>query len=92
MDYFDEAAGEDNFEGDEVVQNRVREIRKSRLMTQSQLANRAKLARRTVHSVEKGLSCRMDTKRKVLIGLGLTFEDRELVFPRRAKSDSEIPY
>ena len=61
--------------------NRVREMREHKLMTQAQLARRAKVALRTIHSVEKGLNCRMDTKRKILLALGLGFDDKELVFP-----------
>ena len=61
--------------------NRVRELRENRLMTQSQLARRARIALRTVHSVEKGLKCRMDTKRKLLLALGCSFEERREVFP-----------
>ena len=61
--------------------NRVREIRENRLMTQAQLARKAKVALRTIHSVEKGLNCRKDTKRKILLALGLRFEDRHQVFP-----------
>lgn len=61
--------------------NRVRELRENRLMTQAQLARKAKVALRTIHSVEKGMNCRMDTKRKVLLALGLRFEDKDQVFP-----------
>lgn len=66
--------------------NRVRELREHRLMTQAQLARKAKVALRTIHSVEKGMNCRMDTKRKILLALGLRFEDKDRVFPalRRA--------
>ena len=65
---------------DKIV-NRVREFRENKLMTQAQLARKAKVALRTIHSVEKGMNCRMDTKRKILLALGLRFEDKELVFP-----------
>ena len=61
--------------------NRVRELRENRLMTQAQLARRARVALRTIHSVEKGMNCRMDTKRKILLALGLRFEDKDQVFP-----------
>jgi DNA-binding XRE family transcriptional regulator len=64
-----------------VLRNRVRELRENRLMTQAQLARKAKVALRTIHSVEKGMNCRMDTKRKILLALGLRFEDRDQVFP-----------
>ena len=64
-----------------IQKNRVRELRENRLMTQAQLARKAKVALRTIHSVEKGMNCRMDTKRKILLALGLRFEDKDLVFP-----------
>ena len=64
-----------------VRKNRVRELRENRLMTQAQLARKAKVALRTIHSVEKGMNCRMDTKRKILLALGMRFEDKDYVFP-----------
>ena len=70
----------------EVAQgNRVRELRENKLMTQAQLARKAKVALRTIHSVEKGMNCRMDTKRKILLALGLRFEDKDLVFPSKSR-------
>ncbi len=60
--------------------NKVRELREARLMTQAQLAKKARVALRTIHSVEKGMACRMDTKRKILLALGLRFEDKSQVF------------
>ncbi len=60
--------------------NRVRELRENRLMTQAQLAKKAKVALRTIHSVEKGMNCRMDTKRKILLALGVPFEHKGEVF------------
>jgi DNA-binding XRE family transcriptional regulator len=67
---------------EERVPNRVRELRENKLMTQAQLARKAKVALRTIHSVEKGMNCRMDTKRKILLALGLSFEEKDQVFPR----------
>ena len=72
--------------------NRVRELRENRLMTQAQLAKKAKVALRTIHSVEKGMNCRMDTKRKILLALGLRFEDKDHVFPPAPRNDApEFP-
>jgi DNA-binding XRE family transcriptional regulator len=68
------------------VPNRVRELRENKLMTQAQLARKAKVALRTIHSVEKGMNCRMDTKRKILLALGLSFEDKDQVFPPARRS------
>jgi len=81
MDHYgNENAGSTEASGPMRV-NRVRELRENRLMTQAQLARKAKVALRTIHSVEKGMNCRMDTKRKILLALGLRFEDRDKVFP-----------
>ncbi len=68
------------------VPNRVRELRENKLMTQAQLARKAKVALRTIHSVEKGMNCRMDTKRKILLALGLSFEEKDQVFPPKIRS------
>jgi DNA-binding XRE family transcriptional regulator len=73
------------------VGNRVREMRENKLMTQSQLARKARVALRTIHSVEKGMNCRMDTKRKILLALGLRFEDKDLVFPSMRRLVSQMP-
>ena len=73
------------------VGNRVREMRENKLMTQSQLARKARVALRTIHSVEKGMNCRMDTKRKILLALGLRFEDKDLVFPSMRRLVPQMP-
>jgi DNA-binding XRE family transcriptional regulator len=73
-----------------ITMNRVRELRENRLMTQAQLARKAKVALRTIHSVEKGMNCRMDTKRKILLALGLRFEDKDHVFPSRRMMANEM--
>ena len=70
--------------------NRVRELREDRLMTQAQLARKAKVALRTIHSVEKGMNCRMDTKRKILLALGMRFEDKDYVFPPTSDTSGEM--
>ena len=77
------------------VPNRVRELRENKLMTQAQLARKAKVALRTIHSVEKGMNCRMDTKRKILLALGKRFEEKDQVFPppqRFFEPESSSPY
>jgi DNA-binding XRE family transcriptional regulator len=71
--------------------NRVRELRENKLMTQAQLARKARVALRTIHSVEKGMNCRMDTKRKILLALGLNFEDKDMVFPSVRRMPEGLP-
>jgi DNA-binding XRE family transcriptional regulator len=60
--------------------SRVREARIERMMSKAELARRAGLSVLTIDRVEKGLGCRMDTKRKILESLGLSLVDRKRVF------------
>jgi DNA-binding XRE family transcriptional regulator len=60
--------------------NNLRRIRIERMMSKAELARRANLSVLTIDRVEKGLGCRMDTKRKILEALGLSLADRVRVF------------
>ena len=62
------------------VKNNVRKQRMERMMSKAELARRAGLSTLTVDRVERGMSCRMDTKRKILEALGLKPQDRLMVF------------
>ena len=64
----------------QVRPNRVRATRIERMMSKAELARRANLSVLTIDRVEKGLGCRMDTKRKILEALGLSLADRVRVF------------
>ena len=56
--------------------NRVRITRQTMGWTQNELADRAGVAPRTVHAVEKGRPCRQETKRRILTALGVPWEER----------------
>ncbi len=60
--------------------NNVRKLRTERMMSKAELARRAGLSNLTIDRVEKGMPCRMDTKRKILEALGLTPAARLEVF------------
>lgn len=60
--------------------NNVRKLRMERMMSKAELARIAGLSTLTIDRVEKGMPCRMDTKRKILEALGLTPSDRVKVF------------
>jgi DNA-binding XRE family transcriptional regulator len=62
------------------IKNRLRETRIEKMMSKAELARRAGLSVLTIDRVEKGLGCRMDTKRKILEALGLSLADRVRVF------------
>ena len=61
--------------------NAVREIREVLLMSKAELARKASLSPLTVDRVEKGKSCRLETKRKIILALGYSLSDRNKVFP-----------
>jgi len=63
-----------------VRKNSLRETRIEKMMSKAELARRANLSVLTIDRVEKGLGCRMDTKRKILEALGMSLADRVRVF------------
>ncbi|HSL98950.1 MAG TPA: helix-turn-helix domain-containing protein [Candidatus Limnocylindria bacterium] len=66
-----------------VEENNVRKIREGLLMSKAELARRAGLSVLTIDRVEKGMTCRMDTKRKIILSLGLQLSDRDKVFSKK---------
>lgn len=50
------------------------------MMSKAELARKAGLSTLTIDRVEAGRPCRLDTKRKVLIALGLGIRDKDRVF------------
>lgn len=60
--------------------NDVRRLREERLMSKAELARRAGVSVLTIDRVERGAECRVDTKRKIILALGLKVADRNRVF------------
>lgn len=63
------------------IKNNVRKIREEFLVSKAELGRKAGLSTLTIDRVESGMDCRMDTKRKIILALGLKLTDREKVFP-----------
>jgi len=63
------------------AKNNVRNIREELLISKAELGRKAGLSALTIDRVESGMSCRMDTKRKIILSLGLQLTDKEKVFP-----------
>ena len=63
--------------------NNVRRLREELLLTKAELARKAGVSPLTVARVESGLDCRVDTKRKIILALGLQPADRAKVFGAR---------
>jgi DNA-binding XRE family transcriptional regulator len=60
--------------------NNVQRFREALMMSKAELARKAGLSALTIDRVEAGRPCRLDTKRKVLIALGLRIADKDRVF------------
>ena len=60
--------------------NRVKEIRENLLMSKAELARKGKLSAQTIDRIEKGMKCRMETKRKIILALGYDLSDKDKIF------------
>jgi DNA-binding XRE family transcriptional regulator len=63
-----------------MAKNNVRAIRESLLMSKAELARKAGVSALTIDRVEKGMDCRMDTKRKIILALGFKLTEKDKVF------------
>lgn len=62
------------------MKNQVKEIREAQLMSKAELARKAGVSPVTIDRIEGGAVCRMATKRKIILALGLKLSEREKVF------------
>jgi len=60
--------------------NKLKIFRENLLISKAELARKAGLSPLTIDRIEKGEVCRPETKRKVLLALGLKLSEREKVF------------
>lgn len=60
--------------------NNVQKFREALMMSKAELARKAGLSTLTIDRVESGRPCRLDTKRKILLALGLKVVDKDRVF------------
>jgi DNA-binding XRE family transcriptional regulator len=61
-------------------QNNVKKVREAKMLSRAELARMAGISPLTLDRIEKGKNCRMATKRKILLALGLTISQKERVF------------
>ena len=62
------------------VRNNVKQLREERLLSKAELARQAGVSALTVDRIESGMPCRMDTKRKIILALGMTVAEKDKVF------------
>src|SRR5512143_2775475 len=60
--------------------NNVRALREEQLLTKAELARKAGISPLTLARIESGHPCRVDTKRKIILALGLKPTDKDRVF------------
>ena len=60
--------------------NSLKAFRESLLMSKSELARKTRITAPTISHIEKGMPCRLDTQRKILLALGLKVSDKDKVF------------
>ena len=65
--------------------NKLREVREELMISKAELARRAGVSALTIDRIESGENCRMDTKRKIILALGLKLNEKEKVFASEAE-------
>lgn len=62
------------------VKNALKKIREAKLISKAELARLAGVSPVTIDRIEQGESCRMETKRKIILALGFTLAEKDKVF------------
>ncbi len=61
--------------------NFVKEIREKLRLSKAALARKAEISPLTIDRVERGMTCRIETMRKIILALGYKVADKDKVFP-----------
>ena len=60
--------------------NNVKKVREAKMLSKAELARMAGISPLTLDRIEKGKDCRMATKRKIVLALGLSIDQKNTVF------------
>lgn len=63
-------------------ENSVKKMREAKMLRKTELARLAGISLLTLNRIEEGKDCRMATKRKILLALGLSIEQKQTLFKR----------
>ena len=66
--------------GHGMKKNSLKIFRESLMMSKAELSRKALITAPTISRIEQGMSCRLDTQRKILLALGLKVSDKDKVF------------
>jgi DNA-binding XRE family transcriptional regulator len=60
--------------------NNVQKFREAQLLGKAEFARKAGVSESTLDRVEQGKGCRLETKRKIILALGLQLQDSTKLF------------
>ena len=61
--------------------NPLKKYREKNLISKAELARKAGISSLTIDRIEKGINCRLETKKKIILGLGLKLSEKNKIFP-----------
>ncbi len=64
----------------QMPKNALKKIRESLLMSKAELARKANISAVTIDRIERGMPCRLETKRKIILALGYSLSDKDKIF------------
>jgi DNA-binding XRE family transcriptional regulator len=63
-----------------LTENSLKLLREQLLLSKAELARKAGVSPMTIDRIENGEKCRMETKRKIILALGYSLEDKDKIF------------
>ncbi|MDR2349865.1 MAG: helix-turn-helix domain-containing protein [Deltaproteobacteria bacterium] len=61
-------------------ENSLKNLREQLLLSKAELARKAGVSPMTIDRIENGEKCRMETKRKIILALGFSVDDKDKIF------------
>ncbi len=61
--------------------NSLKKIRESLLISKAELSRKSGVSTLTISRIEKGMTCRLETKRKIIVALGRDLSEKDNIFP-----------
>jgi DNA-binding XRE family transcriptional regulator len=61
--------------------NNLKKFRRELMMSKTELARKANVSPITITRIENGMPCRLETMRKIIIGLDKKLSDKDMIFP-----------
>ena len=63
-----------------MTENSLKLLREQLLLSKAELVRKAGVSPMTIDRIENGEKCRMETKRKIILALGYSLEDKDKIF------------